>query len=114
DADLAAKRCLSKGQRRCRENIHILALEDRMSCHLYFHQKISSRTSIPSRFSFFPDTDALSVVNSGRNRYLNLLSHCGITRSAAIRTLIPDHFTAAAALRTCLNVPDHTEYRLLS
>ena len=44
-----------------------------MTGYIYLNQQISSRTAVGSRLTFFTDTDALAIVDTGRYRYLDLL-----------------------------------------
>ena len=75
-----------------------------MTGYLYFYQQIASRSAIGSRFSFFTDTDALSIVDTCRNRYLDLLSACGKSGSTAIRAFVFDDLTGSSTVRTGLYV----------
>ena len=84
-----------------------------MTGYLYFYQQIASRSAIGSRFSFFTDTDALSIVDTCRNRYLDLLSACGKSGSTAIRAFVFDDLTGSSTVRTGLYVSYHTEHGLL-
>ena len=74
DTYSTAQCCLRVCKRRSREDIHILSLEDRMTCNIYFYKQIASRTSVCTRFTLLTDADALTIVNTCRYRYLNLLS----------------------------------------
>ena len=74
DHDLAAQCCNRKRYRNCRVNIAVLSLEDRMTLYHNLNEQISSRSAICTRLSLFADPDALSVINTGRNGYLDLLA----------------------------------------
>ena len=113
DPHITAQRCLRKGNGCCGENIHILTLEDRVTLYVYFHQKISSGTSVHARLSFFTDPDALTVIDTGRDRYCDLLAAAGIALTTTVRTLLFHDLTGTAAVRTGLYISNHPEKRLL-
>ena len=72
-----------------------------------------SWAAVCSRLSFFTNTDALTIVYTSRNRYLDFLSGGSISCTTAGGTFLFDHLTCAAAFWTCLYITDHTEHRLL-
>ena len=43
--------------------------KDRMTFYLNFNQQIPSWAAVYTRFTLFTNTDALSVVNTGRDRH---------------------------------------------
>ena len=103
--------CISNG--RCGEDIHILSLEDRMAGYDHFHHQIASGTSIGARFSLFPDADALSVVDSCRNGYLDLLAVGNESGSPAVRAFLFDDLSGSLAVRTGLDILNGSEHGLL-
>ena len=90
----------------------ILSLEDRMMRYIDFHEKVPSRASVHSRFSFVTDTDALSVVNTCRDRNFDLLPAGGISCSGAVRAFFFYDLTGTVTVGTGLNILDSAEERL--
>ena len=84
-----------------------------MTGYIYLNQQISSRTAIGSRFTFFADTDTLTIINTCRYRYLDLLSGRGISGSTAGTAFVLDHLTGSVTVRTGLNITYHTKHGLL-
>ena len=84
-----------------------------MTGYIYLNQQISSRTAVGSRLTFFTDTDALAIVDTGRYRYLDLLSGRGISGSTAGTAFVLDHLTGSVTVRTSLNITYHTKHGLL-
>src|SRR5699024_5967186 len=78
-----------------------------------FYKQISSGSSVSSGFSLVTDSDALAIINSCRNRNLDLFTTRRIPGSMAFRAFIPDHLSSAAAFRTSLDITDRAEHRLL-
>ena len=84
-----------------------------MTLYVHFHQKISSGAAVHARLSFFTDPDALAVIDTGRDRYCDLLAAAGITLTTTVRTLLFHDLTGTAAVRTGLHISNHPEKRLL-
>ena len=84
-----------------------------MSGYNYFYQQISSWTTVDTRLSFFTDTDTLSIVDTGRNRYLDFSLSCDISGTTAIRTFVFDYFTGTITIRTGLDILHRSKERLL-
>ena len=59
-----------------------------MSSYDNLYQQITSRSSVASRFTFFSDSYALSVINTCRNRYFDFLFIGNITAAVAICTFL--------------------------
>ena len=66
DTDIPAQCCNTKGNRSIGKYIHVLTFKRIASGNKNFYQKISSRTSVSSRFSVTSDTNRLSIINSSR------------------------------------------------
>ena len=111
--DLTTQCCLCISQRCGREDIHILSLEDRVTCYIYFYEKVASRSAIGSWFTLITDTDALSVVDTGRDGNLDLLTCGSISCSMAGTAFILDDLTRSVTVRTGLYITDHTKHGLL-
>ena len=84
-----------------------------MTGYIYLNQQISSRSAVGSRLTFFTDTDTLTIINTGRYRYLDLLSGRGISGSTAGTAFVLDHLTGSVTIRTGLNITYHTKHGLL-
>ena len=84
-----------------------------MTADSYLYQQIASTTAIDTRFTLIPDTDALSIVDTSRDAYLDLLSIGDVTTAMTVRTLILDDLTGTTTVRTCLDISYHTKQRLL-
>ena len=79
----------------------------------HFYKKVSSRPAVDAGLPFLPDTDALSVINSCRNGYLDLLAACNITGSAAVCTFFLNDLSCSVTFRTGLDISDCAEEGLL-
>ena len=84
-----------------------------MTGYIYLNQQISSRSAVGPGSPFFTDTDALTIINTGRYRYLDLLSGRGISGSTAGTAFVLDHLTGSITVRTGLNITYHTKHGLL-
>ena len=84
-----------------------------MAGHHNFHHQISSWTSVCTWLTLLPDTDTLSVVDSGRYRYLNLLTAGNKSGSTAIRAFVSDNLSGSMTIRTGLYILDGSEHGLL-
>ena len=113
NTDLSAKCCLGKGNLCGGINIHILPLQGRMSRYDNLYEQIASRSAVDSRLALLPDTDALSVVDTCRNRHLNLFLACNVSGTPAIRALVFDDLSGTATVRTGLHILHRTKERLL-
>ena len=75
-----------------------------MTGYIYLNQQISSRSAVGSRLTFFTDTDTLAIVDTGRYRYLDLLSGRSISGSTAGTAFVLDHLTGSVTVRTGLYI----------
>ena len=111
--DLTAQSCLCISQRCGRIDIHILSLEDRMTGYIYLYKKVASRAAVCTRLSLLTDAYALSIVDTGRDRNLNLLARRSISCSTAGTAFVLDDLTGSITVRTGLYITDHTKHGLL-
>ena len=84
-----------------------------MASYIYFYKKISSWAAVCSWLAFITDTDALAIVNTSRNGYLDLLAVGNVSGTAAIRTFVLDDLTGTMTVRAHLYITYHTEHGLL-
>ena len=84
--------------------MHILSLEDWVSGYVNLNEEISSRSAINSRFSFFTDAYALSVIDTCRNRNFDLLSAGCISCTCTFRTFLFHDLTGTTTVRTRLYI----------
>ena len=84
-----------------------------MGFYDHFHKKIASGSSVHAGLTLVADADALSVVDTGRNGYLDGLLAADITRAAAVRALVLDDLSASSAVRACLHISNSAEEGLL-
>ena len=80
--------------------------------HHFYHQ-VSSWSAVCSRFSFFPDTNTLSVIDTCRYGYFDLFAVGNESCSPAVRTFVFDHFSGSMTVGTGLNILDRSEHGLL-
>ncbi len=111
--NFTAKRRYRKGHRNRRVNIHILSLENRMPSDDYFYEQVASRSAVCSRFSLISDSDALAIINPRRNRYLDFLLICDISRAVTILALLFNNLSGSVTVRTSLNASGRSEENLL-
>ena len=93
--------------------MHILALENGMSGHGNFYQKIPSRPAVHPRLAFLPNAHTLAIVDPCRDGYGNGLPVGYISGAAAIRTFLFDDLTGAVAVRTSLYILNCSKEGLL-
>ncbi len=84
-----------------------------MPAYFNHYKQIASRSSIFTRLSLSADSYTLTIINTGGNYYLDLLTTCNIAFPVAIRTFFSDDFTGTSAVRAGLNISNNTEQRLL-
>ena len=84
-----------------------------MTFYLNFNQQIPSWAAVYTRFTLFTNTDALSVVNTGRDRHCDLLAVCDVTASMAVRTFLFYDLTASVTVRTGLYISYRAKQGLL-
>ena len=84
-----------------------------MTGYLNLDKQISSRSAVYTRLAFFTDTDALAIVDSGRNVDLNAFSAGRVSRAAAYGTFVTDDFSGSAAIRAGCHVSHRAEHGLL-
>ena len=102
--DRTAQRRRGEGNRNRRKDRRFLTLKYGMSGNRYLDQQIAPLASVGARLSLSGDPDALSVVDSGRDRNLDLLSRRNITASIAVRALFPDDLSRTMAVGTGLYI----------
>ena len=77
------------------------------------NQKVTLLTTVNARLTLPAQTDALTIVNTGRHSYLYLFTLCHIAASIAVLALLLDNLSRTAAIRTRLHIPDCTKQGLL-
>ena len=70
----------------------------------HLHQKVSPVTAVDPRLSLSGDPDALSVVDTCRDRHLDLLSAGNISAAIAVRAFLLYDLAGSLTVRTCLHV----------
>ena len=105
----SAQSCHRVGNVHCGENIVILTHELRMGFYDHLHKKIPSGSSVHAGLTLITDPDALSVIDTCRNGYLDGLLAADITCAAAVRALVLDDLSASSAVRACLHIPNSAE-----
>ena len=84
-----------------------------MTGYLNLDKQISSWSTVYTRLAFFTDTDALAIVDSGRNVDLNAFSAGCIARAVACGTFIANDLSGSVTIRTRCHVSHRTEHGLL-
>ena len=84
-----------------------------MTCNIYLYKQIASRSSVCTWFTFLTNTDTLTIVNTCRYRYLNLLSGRSISGSTAGGTFVLNNLTCSVTVRTSLYITHHSKHGLL-
>ena len=79
----------------------------------HFYQQIASGAAVCPRFSLIPDSDALAVINTGGNGYLNFLFVRNVSRSVTIRAFLFDDLARSMTIRTGLDASGRSEENLL-
>ena len=80
-----------------------------MRLYVYFYKKVATCSAVGARLALSTDTYTLSMVDSGRDRYLDLLFACNVTGSVAVGTFVLDHFSGTMTMRTCGYILHHTK-----
>ena len=75
-----------------------------MAGYRNLYQQVASRPAVQSRFSFFPNPDTLTVVNTRWNGDTDGLPAGYITAASAVRAFLPDYLSTAVAVRTSLHI----------
>ena len=96
-----------------REDVIIHSLKFLMPLYIYFYQQIPAGAAVLSRLSFSAKTDALAVVDSGRNRNLQFFFLACITLSMTVRAFFTDYRAFSSAGRTGRYILHHAKQRLL-
>ena len=76
-------------------------------------EKITSRTAIGSRITATGTAQGLSIIDTGRDRQLDVLLRRDVALATAVRTLLLDDLTRAMAVRTGHHLLHRTEHALL-
>ena len=93
--------------------MHILALENGMSGHGNFYQKIPSRPAVHPRLAFLPNAHTLAIVDPCRMDTEMVFRLDTYPVPAAIRTFLFDDLTGAVAVRTSLYILNCSKEGLL-
>ena len=84
-----------------------------MACHAHLHEQVAAFAAVRSGFAVSGHTDAFTVVNAGGDVCRNGLLARHVTRAEALRALVLNDLSAAAAGRAAALRLRHAEDRAL-